>query len=296
MSRQRITDQDVVGFLPPLTFSTEVIVPLAIGVGLIVVALCAKRLGKTSPVQTGLIEVGGISIALAILLWITTAVPIVSAFYVPALFASPWIGLAATLLGLALWGIRRVWLGAYGGLEVIAAMVTIAICAFSEYVSGFQRGIALLGAIYFLVRGLDNVEKGELLTDLRRVPKRVWKYIATAALGAAIVTAFATLLPGPGIEPPYLEGVHGGVLPASATDCGRPFVVCDTAAWIENRRLRAATHAERVLAEREAEQRFDRFVCSTDSRSAVPPPPPEWCSARGYGPFRVDNVRRGTTR
>ena len=220
MLTQPISDQDVSGFLPPLTFSAEVIVPFAIGISLIAVAFCARRLGKMSALQPGLVNVGGFLIALAILLWLTTAVPLVWTFYVPALFASPWIGIAAALLGLALWAIRRVWLGAYGGLEIIAAIATIAICALSHYGSGFQRGIALLGAIYFLVRGLDNAEKGRLLADLRGVPKRVWKVLGTWALGAALFTALATLLPRPDIEPPYLEGAHGGVLPASATDCG----------------------------------------------------------------------------
>jgi hypothetical protein len=249
-----------------------------------------------SRVQAGLIDVGGLSIALAIFLWLTAAVPLVATFYIPALFASPWIAVAATLLGLALWAIRRVWLGAYGGLEVIAALVTIAICAFSQYGSDFQRGIALLGAIYFLVRGLDNAEKGHLLADLRRAPKRVWKIGGAGALGAAVLTAFAILLPGPSIEPPYLESAYGGVMPVSATDCGRPFVVCDRAAWIENRRLRTASNTERALAEREATRRYERFVCSADSRTGLLSPSPEWCSARGYGTSRAEAVPTGEVR
>lgn len=104
------------------------------------------------------------------------------AFYLPALFASPWSAVAAAIVGLLLFWLRKKNLGFYGAIEIVGAGVTLVVVAFNSYGSTAQRASALLGAIYFLIRGLDNAEKGELLSKIR-----VW--VARGAI-KSIIAAF----------------------------------------------------------------------------------------------------------
>ena len=244
-------------FLPPLGPPAFVIFLFAASIALIAASVFlrtnwqshqAKRLERLS-LDSGVFGL----FASIVFLWMSSGITLVD-FYLPALFASPWAAAGALLIALALFGLRKAHLGVYGGLEIAGACVTLAICGFTSYGSALQRAAALLGAVYFFVRGLDNADKGDLIGVLRRVSshRRTW-YLAATFVAVAIVV----VLPRPPVRPPFMANFDGTELPVSAVSCGDLFIVCDEAAWREHQRLLVATNAERASAEVQAEKRAD---------------------------------------
>lgn len=206
---------------------------------------------------SSIISISGYGIALFFLaLWFSSGITFIE-FYAPAIFNSPWAAAFAATVGVGLFFLRRNWLGMYGAVEIVGAAATLIICGFTAYGSTFQRASALLGAMYFLVRGMDNAEKGGLLSAIRRsLPKLGWREIL--AVVAMTVTVVAALIPDPDgdVMPPYMGSRDGTRLPVSAIECGNLFIVCDEAAWHEHERLVRGSPADRAQAESDAERRF----------------------------------------
>lgn len=180
--------------------------------------------------------------------------------YLPALFLSPWAAVATGGLGLMLFQVRKKALHAYAVLEIAGACLALAASAFSDAGTAGARAAALLGAMYFLIRGLDNADKGELVTKAKKrladMPvRRRWMI---GVLGVSWVIMFAAMaLWAPRFTPPYMVGRLR--LPVSALRCGEVLVVCDANAWRQRERLIRGSDADRAAAEAAARNRIDDF-------------------------------------
>jgi len=220
------------------------------------------------------------------LITLLTVGPTFAQYYLPVAFNSSWAALVAMLLGIGLFAIRKNALAWYAAVEIVGAAATLIVCAASSYGSSSQRAAALVGGIYFLIRGLDNADRGDLLNKLKELQVRV---PPTAVVGATfLLTAlFAPTFMEVGRAPPtppFLAGAYGDRVPVSPLKCGSSFVVCDEAAWRERERLLHATPAERAEAERSANARAEALFGAkigppprqggqTDSREAASPSP-----------------------
>ena len=235
--------------LPPLYPPPEALIGVVASVCVLVlcrIAIKKVRAGQWAGVVRTIQLMSAASICVFLLLAVGTVGGRFFSFYFPVIFASKWAAIIAAFFGVGLFILRKKWLGLYGALEVIGAIVTICICAFIENGSTFQRASALLGATYFLVRGLDNAEKGG-------VGEFVWPEIRSLLSGngaKVIVIASFTLSaigivvvvnhnsPHEKIAPPYIESYTGKRVKVTPQYCDRIFVICDKKAWDEYRRLK----------------------------------------------------------
>jgi len=247
-------------YLPPLTPPTYVVVVGLVSGLFVMLGLISKRFTKGPAVERvgkALFQVG----------WLGTLVFFCGAlfssgitflyFYLPALFDSAWAALAAFVIGIGLFVLRKRQLAIYAGLEIGGAFLTIAVCALTQYGSSYQRAIALMTAIYFLIRGLDNADKGDLYSKLKvhfKRMKRREKFVAfIMGIGLIIGTGtsiYSEIL----VAPPYMSSPRG-VFPVSVMECGGLFIVCDEKAWREHKRLQTGTIEDRRQAVRIAEAR-----------------------------------------
>lgn len=168
-------------------------------------------------------------------------------FYLPTIFLSPWAAVGSFVAGLLLFALRKKYLGIYGIIEVVGAIVTTIICAITVYGSSVERAAALLGATYFLIRGLDNVDKGNVVPTVAAwiEYRRYIDYKGALAVAVGVLAfAVSTIREEDMVQPPYLVDIRSGArTPVPATMCGRAFIVCDRAAWRESNRLKAASVA-----------------------------------------------------
>lgn len=264
---------------PPVIVTFGLTFSLAIFIGLLVVRKFSGRVSK-SKVSADLIAGSVFLFCFSTLLLFTSSGITLMTFYVPAVFSSPWAALTAGVLGLGMFALRRSYQGVYGAIEIVGACITLGICGFTDYGSTPQRLIALLGGMYFLVRGLDNADKGGLVPILKRLHAHLgyWSIVNIALILSVVVAV--SLLPSryDAIGPPYIEGRDGSRVPVSAIKCGDLFIICDESAWREHARLLRATRSERGRAETEAEARYNAFLASgrrhpTAGSSPLTPPP-----------------------
>ncbi|EJL27356.1 hypothetical protein PMI01_03837 [Caulobacter sp. AP07] len=105
----------------------------------------------------GLLWLGGAVVyagAIVVLLWAGVS---------PAVFAfalTPQAGLATVALGLALVAIKGRWLFVYGVIEVICALTVLFAKAVHPEDDVMLRFASLVVAMYFLVRGVENMTLG----------------------------------------------------------------------------------------------------------------------------------------
>lgn len=189
--------------------------------------------------------------------------------YLPVLFLSPWAAVAAGVLGLILFQVRKKALHVYAVLELAGACLALATSAFSDAGTAGTRGAALLGAMYFLIRGLDNADRGKLVEKAKKrfadMPaRRRWTIGVVGVFSILMFSAVA--LWAPRYTPPYMIGRFP--LPVSAMRCGEVMVVCDAAAWRQRERLDRGSDADRAAAEAAARDRIGEFE-HRDAKSPV---------------------------
>jgi len=275
--------------LPPLVFPLEALVVAAIGAVLIGISFFIPRARIwDTDTRDAVASIGGIAIGWAFLSGLPNVAGPFFEYYVPAIFASGWAAVAAILLALALYMLRRSYLGAYGAVEIIGALATIFVCASTNYGSPFERGAALAGAVYFLVRGLDNAEKGDFwigaFAKIRRFRPSPSLVVAWCTITLMVCLMFYTESRQT-VEPPYMVDIRGGDrTPVSPMMCGRLYIECDAAAWREHRRLKLGTQAQRDAAERAADQR--RWALDPECKISADNPACRW-TPRFPGPGRV---------
>lgn len=179
-------------------------------------------------------------------------------FYLPVFFASPWAAAGVAVAGVGLYWLRSRWLHVYAALEIAGAIATSVICAFTSYGSPLARGAALLTATYFLVRGLDNAEKGKLFPRIRLYARRTgWRgaLMLALVLPVALMPLYLTN-PDADVAPPFLSSKEGARIPVSPMRCGSTLITCDEAAWRERERLINGTPEDRARAEADADRRL----------------------------------------
>lgn len=258
-------------FLPSLWPPLPVVLLAAMPLAILALFTALKNL-RLFEAQRQIIKismgVAGVFLAFGLTLVVASVVPTFIDFYIPAIYASPWVGVLAVGLGLALFIVRKKWLGVYGAIEILGALVTILICGLTDYGSAFERGAALLGATYFLVRGLDNADKGDLMSMVSYAIGR-WRMKLLIPPAMAALTVGFVILPGPdnAIEPPFLEGKGGERLPVSPMMCGAPFIICDQKAWFEKKRLSSGSDTDRAAARQAAEQRYQEHLAELERDS-----------------------------
>ena len=253
------------GYLPPLTPPTWVIVLGACVLSSFIASVIISRFFSTPNTKqiSKLALAAGLygSVALFFSLIMSSGSTFFS-FYVPALFESPWAAPFAIFAGLILFAIRKFRLELYSFVEIIGALLTIAVVASTSYGTAFQRGAALITSIYFLIRGLDNADKSDLQGKIKIwFQKNSWGEILSRG-GAAIIMV-AVLIGSfnlkPLVAPPYMSSVKSSDLPVSALECGEIFIVCDENAWRERERLLKATPEERARSYKEARIRAEKL-------------------------------------
>lgn len=153
-------------------------------------------------------------------------------FYFPALFASPFMGAAAIPLAIALFILREKRLALYGLLEIAGACATVLYTGIVQQPTAGARAAAILGAMYFVVRGLDNAKKGLLWSQLKGLFKTHGIYAATAGMFMVAASfTFVVLIASGRVPVPFALGWWGIPKPVSPEECGGFLVVCDTASW-----------------------------------------------------------------
>lgn len=259
-------------YVPPLIVPWEVWGPLAAAGILLILSYALARLRpEKAELSLQLALGGGLAIVGATVASLFSVIPTFLEFYAPVIFASAWIAPFSGLAGLSLFLLRRKRLDIYGMIEICAAVVAIGVCAFNAGGSASQRAVALLTATYFLVRGLDNADKGKLLHSIkrwfrhsetltrilkqRRRPRAGYATVAFFVIG--IVGIFVLPRPDNAVPPPYMSNKDGTRLPLSPVHCGDLFVVCDEAAWRARDHLIHGSEAERRKAEQKATDRFN---------------------------------------
>ena len=152
-------------YLPPLSPPWYVGAVFVLGIAILAPTfLFRKRLSRLKTVALAVI--GGSLAGLGTLgIYFSSFVTFIE-FYIPPFFMSGYAALAAIPIGIALFELRRRQRGIYGALEVLGAAIAIVVTAGAQYATWSQRAIALLGAIYFVVRGLDNANEGKLIEKL----------------------------------------------------------------------------------------------------------------------------------
>ena len=257
-------------FSPPLLPPLETMVGIAIACFLLLSAWLLSKLERSGwPVNPkGMAVAGGFLLFFAAAHALAFSGGVFIAFYASPLFRSPWIALVALVVGLALFALRRFQQGLYGGLEILGSIATIIVCASTPYGSDFERAAALLGAIYFFVRGLDNADKGELKRLVANLYRLVGAKKAMLFAGFCVavggIFAVAALRRDDGIPPPYIESYTGERLPIHPLWCHRVYSVCDQKSWEDWSRLRRAPPEELARANadfeaRERKIRAERF-------------------------------------
>ena len=249
-------------YLPPLTPPQEVLWTFLIGAGGLfsLAAVIAFYHGQGRKMALSLFSgIAGLAFGMGFITLLESSGATFLQFYAPMIFSSTWIALVAGILAMLLFAIRKISLGTYAAIEISGAVSTLIVVGANSFGSATQRASALLTAIYFLIRGLDNAEKAMLHLAIGRAyldwKSRPLKYKLTAAV--PLLAPSVLLLPNPdrSIVPPYASGIHGGRLPVSAIHCGSPIVFCDEAAWHEHERLLRGSAEDRARAELEAEKR-----------------------------------------
>ncbi len=182
-------------------------------------------------------------------------------FYLPALFDSPWVAIAAIFVAFCLFTMRVYCLHIYASIEILGALATIFICSFTQYGTTSQRAAALLAATYFLIRGLDNgrnASLGQMIVN--RIQNYSWKQIFIFPIAIASAMFFAIFVSTwPRISPPYMTNIKGPPRPISALYCRSAFVVCDEVAWREYERLQAGTPEDRAQSYRDTAARIEKY-------------------------------------
>lgn len=200
-----------------------------------------------------------------------STVPTLVEFYLPALFDSTWAAVAAMIVGLLLFWLRKAKPARYAALEILGALATMTVCGSSQYGTPYQRGTALLAATYFLIRGLDNADKGNLLgrlatraRTLAALDRRRLALIALVFIMFPIGLA-ASIASKKGLSPPYLDTARGGGIPVSALECGDLWVVCDEAAWRRREALIRGSAKDRARDKIDVDARVDAYLCKHES-------------------------------
>jgi len=226
---------------------------LLLAVGLFLGRVWPQKADSELPIQV--FGAGIVLLFMCVIGLLITTFPTFATFYLPVFFASPWAALGVVLLGGGLYWIRSKWLQFYAALEIIGAIATSVVCAFTNYGSPLARAVALLTATYFLVRGLDNAEKGKLFPKLRQLARRAgWQGVIIAALVIPFVVMMRFFNPDADIPPPFMSSKEGARMPVSPMRCGQLLITCDEAAWRQRERLLRGTPEDRARAEADAER------------------------------------------
>lgn len=243
------------GYLPTLWPPFEALVSLGVmtlgfGGGLLLRSPTASE--RMQKLRLTMLNVGAFFAIMSLIFLATSTFQTFAMFYVPAIFMSPWAAVAAIMIAIPLFILRKYHLGTYGLFEIVGALATIFVCASVKQDDVFQRGAALTAAVYFLIRGLDNADKAKLPSKLAELASLVWKIMCkkrriAKLLGYVALMALAIYIPSlaPRYDPPYFYGPKTGFRPASPLECGRWSVVCDEKAWREHDRLMKASEGER---------------------------------------------------
>ncbi len=193
--------------------------------------------------------------------WFVGSINTITEFYLPALFYSRWIALVSFALAIVLFFIRKHAKWLYALIEISGACLALYVSAIPSAIPVTQRAVTLVGAIYFLIRGLDNAEQGRLpqkLGEAIRLFPRHYVRLLTAAVvaGLVITVGIASRNRFADVKPPYRSLVKSPMpIPVSPLECGQLWVVCDEGSWRERDRLLAGSAAERAAAEGTAEAR-----------------------------------------
>lgn len=264
MSNELVMDH----FVPPLVFSPYTYLP-TLGTIAVVIALWFKRRrdykGQESDPPSFLPTLAT-AFWLVWALWSVAYPDTMYNFYLPALYHSQWLGLVVACIAITLYFLRKEARWFYALLEIIGASLAIYVTTIPSDLPFAQRAVAIVGAVYFLIRGLDNADQGKLW-------KKIWTTFATSPRLAVVVILFSALgtaagmfveksdrLQHPMPDLPAGAYTHDLWRPVSAIKCGQPFVSCSKENWIERERLLAGTPKERATAELEADRRFDAYL------------------------------------
>lgn len=229
-------------FLPSLAPPDEVLLMIwlcALAVGLSVIFRATRKRNSETIATLLMLFAFSLGMNAASALFFTSVAPFIF-FYLPIWFYSPWSAAAASIIAIMLYVVRKRAQGIYGLLEIIGAVGTMIVVASTKYGSAASRAAALLGAVYFLIRGLDNADKGNLGPQLagwlRQSGLGSWIVVLLAMASIVLMGWLFALAQRPPVAPPYMMGRFGR-FPVSAMKCGSKLVFCDKAAWREHDRL-----------------------------------------------------------
>lgn len=255
-------------FLPPLVPSWSGLIPVLGTTGIVSAAWAGSRrrryLSEDSP-STGL---PGIAAA-AVLIWMIWSLfyaDTIYHYYLPALYHSQWLGAAVAVLAVFLYFVRKRARWFYAVLEIAGAAAAIYVTTAPSNLPFVQRVVAIVGAIYFLIRGLDNADQGGLWKMLRSRSLELRVIIPVISIAGAAATIIfygadsSQKNPHPFPDPPFALYADKLMRPVSAARCGEPFVTCSEENWRERTRLLAGTEKDRDAAELDADRRFDAYL------------------------------------
>lgn len=255
-------------YVPPFTVSLWVIAPFGVALAVLLFGITMARVATLPVAGKAGIAIAVMASVVAVMsggIILVQGAAYLLTYYSRPFFESKWVAIAAFVLGLLLFWLRSRRLYLYAAIELAGAMAAILVCALSTYGTASQRASALLGAVYFLIRGLDNADKGKLLEQVR------------ANVGAliAIVAFFAIIGAAVAWGRSYREDVRATRFsaPVSPERCGDTLVFCNAGAWREHWRLRTLTPAQRA----QAEQRRIKAVENWDWKRRL--------AYQMYGPF-----------
>lgn len=243
--------------LPPLILSIPLKVCVAAAISGIGCGVFLTRKNPCSDFGQKALSIGAAGLLGAIFLSLFSVLPTILFFYAPEVFASRWVSIFALIAGIILFELRKRRLDLYGALEILGAVAAIVVCATNSTGTPSQRAMALITATYFLVRGLDNAERGQLKTTLRLAYPSIRRGLLMLLGGAmfmAIVVA-GSWGRNSDVKPPYMSNHDGSVIPLSPMWCGGAFVICDESAWRERSRLMQGPESGRKAAEVAANER-----------------------------------------
>ena len=79
---------------------------------------------------------------------------------ISASMKSPFFVLAAVTIGFLLYALRRRRPFLYGSLEITVAFVSMIISIRASNIDDLTRALGIMGGVYIMVRGLDNLDRG----------------------------------------------------------------------------------------------------------------------------------------
>lgn len=208
---------------------------------------------------------------MTLFIWAVGAAQTIVDFYLPALFRSHLVGIAAVTVAVILYLVRKNARWLYALIEIAGAILAINVAAIPSGISFSQRAVTVVGAIYFLVRGLDNAEQGMLWAKLWEarhfLPKNIGRQGAIVAVVVAVLGIGAVSRSRlADVAPPYMTSAEKpDKMPVSPMECGELFVTCDERSWHRRARLIHGTDLERTDARIDAERRW-KAIHNSDLR------------------------------